>query len=85
MGLKSLHKQGLSKPEFHGDLLYEFRKKNVGRNDFSDHLRTIIIRQMNVMQLTAWLVVNRITVDNVAVLFNCMQAGRVSDLMKAPA
>ena len=42
MGLKSLLKQGLSKPEFHGDLVY--KKKIVGRNDFSDQFRKIIIR-----------------------------------------
>ena len=33
VGLKSLLKQGLSKPEFCDDLVYKFRK-NVGRNDF---------------------------------------------------
>ena len=35
-GLKSLLKQGLSEPEFYGDLVYKF-KKIVGRADFSDH------------------------------------------------
>ena len=42
-GLKSLLKQGLSELEFYGDLVYKF-KKIVGRNDFSDQFRKIIIR-----------------------------------------
>ena len=40
---------------------------------------------MNAMQQTACLVVNPITVNNFAALFNCMPAGQTSDLMKAPA
>ena len=42
-GLKSLLKQGLSKPEVYGDLVYKF-KKTVGRNDFSDQFRKTNIR-----------------------------------------
>ena len=55
MGLKSLLKQGLLEPEFYGDLVYKF-KKIVGRNDFSDQFRKIIIHykrigyNMNVMR-----------------------------------
>ena len=41
--LKSLLKQGLSEPEFNGDMVYKF-KKIVGRKDFSDQFRKIIIR-----------------------------------------
>ena len=33
----------LSEPEFYGDLVYKF-KKSIGRNDFSDQFRKIIIR-----------------------------------------
>ena len=90
MGLKSRLKQGLSELEFYGDLVYKFRKI-VGRNDFSDQFRKIIIRykrigyNMNVMRQTACLVVNPITVDNFADLFNCTPVGRASDLMMAPA
>ena len=40
---------------------------------------------MNVMRHTACNVVNPIMVDNVAALFNCTPAGRVSDSMMAPA
>ena len=33
VGLKTLLLQGLSEPEFHGDLVYKFRKM-IGKNDF---------------------------------------------------
>ena len=88
--LKSLLKQGLSVPDFYGDLVYKFRKI-VGRNDFSDQFKKIIIRSKrigynrNVMRQTACMVVNPIAVNNVAALFNCTPAGRASDLMMAPA
>ena len=39
----SLFKQCLSEPEFYGDLANKFRKI-VGRHDFSDQFRKIIIR-----------------------------------------
>ena len=42
VGLKILLHQGLSEPEFYGDLVYEF-KKLVGRADFSDQFRKIIV------------------------------------------
>ena len=90
MGLKSLHKQGLSELEFYGDLVYKFNKV-VGWNDFSDQFRKITIRykrigyNINVMRQTACLVVNPITVNNFAYLFNCKPVDRASDLMMAPA
>ena len=42
VGLKTLLHQGLSEPEFYGDLVYKF-KKNVGRSsvDFSDHFNKL--------------------------------------------
>ena len=89
-GLKSLLKQGLSELEFYGDLVYKL-KKTVGRIDFADQLRKIIIRykrigyNMNVMRQTACLVVNPITVNNCADLFNYEPVGRASGLMMAPA
>ena len=46
-GLKSLLHQGLSKPEFYSDLVYKF-KKMMGRTDFSDQFRKIIIRQKRI-------------------------------------
>ena len=38
VGLKFLLHQGLSEPEFYGDLVYKF-KKIKGRTDFSDQFR----------------------------------------------
>ena len=78
--LKSLLKQGLSEPEFYGDLVYKF-KKIVGRNDFSDQFKKITIRykrigyNMNVMRQTACLVVNPITANSFAYLFICTPLG----------
>ena len=42
VGLISLLHQGLSEPEFYGDLVYKF-KKIMGRTHFSDQFRKIII------------------------------------------
>ena len=47
VGLKSLLHQGLSEPEFYGDLVYKF-KKIMGRADFSDQFRKIIIRHKRI-------------------------------------
>ena len=43
VGLKTRLHQGLSEPEFYGDLVYKL-KKIVGRADFSDQFKTIIVR-----------------------------------------
>ena len=43
VGLKTLLLQGLSEPEFYGDLVYTFRKI-IGKNDFPYHFRKIIVR-----------------------------------------
>ena len=43
IGLKSLLHQGLSEPEFYGDLVYTFKKIR-GMTDFSDQFRKIIMR-----------------------------------------
>ena len=89
VGLKTLLHQGLSEPEFYGDLVYKF-KKIVGRADFSDQFRKIIVRNKrigynrNIMRQSACLVFNPITVNNFASLFNCTPVGRVSDSMMAP-
>ena len=40
---------------------------------------------MNIMRQIAYLVVNSVTVNNFAALFNCTTAGRASRLMTAPA
>ena len=89
VGLISLLKHGLSEPEFNGDLVYKFRKI-VGRKDFHDQFRKLIIRykrtgyNINFMRQTACLVVNPFTVNNFAALLNCTPVVRASDLMKAP-
>ena len=43
VGLKSLLQQGLSEPEFYGDLVYKFRKI-YACNDFSTQFRKILLR-----------------------------------------
>ena len=81
--------QGLSEPEFYGDLVYKL-KKIVGRADFSDQFRKIIVRykrigyNINIMRQSAYLVFNPITVNNFASLFNCTPVGRASDSVMAP-
>ena len=63
VGLKTLLLQGLSEPEFYGDLVYKFRKI-IGKNDFLTI--KIIVGYKNigynihVLRQTACLVVNPI-------------------------
>ena len=84
VGLKTRLHQGLSEPEFYGDLVYKF-KKIVGRADFSYQFRKIIVRykrigyNINIMRQSACLVFNPITVNKFASLFNCTPVGRASD------
>ena len=86
VGLKSLLRQGLSEPDFYGDLVYKL-KKIVGSNNFSAQFIKIISHykkigyNINVLQQTACLVVIPITVGNFAFLFNCTPVGRTSDSM----
>ena len=87
-GLRSLLQKCLSETESYGDLVYKFRK-NVGKIEFSDQLKNImrykrIGYHVDVMRQSACLVVNPITVNNFAVLFNCIPVGRGSDSMIAP-
>ena len=89
VGLKCILHQGLSEPEFYGDLLYKF-KKIMGRTNFSDQFRKIMIRHkrigydLNDMRHCACLVINTITVDYFVALFNCTPVERASDSMMAP-
>ena len=75
-GLKSLLRQGLSETEFYGDLVDRL-KKIVGSHTFSAQFIKMISHykkigyNINVLQQTACLVVNPITVGNFAFLFNC--------------
>ena len=62
----------------------------MGRTDFSDQFRKIIIRHkrigydLNVLRQSACLVINPNTVDNFDTLFNCTPVDRASDSMMAP-
>ena len=69
-------------------LVYKFKKIR-GMTDFPDQFRKIIMRykrigyNLNVMQQSACLVINPITVDGYAALFNCTPVDRASDSMMA--
>ena len=81
----SLLRQGLSEPDFYGDLVYKL-KKIVGSNNFSAQFIKIISHykkigyNINVLQQTACLVVNPITVGNFAFLLNCTPWVRLQTL-----
>ena len=79
VGLKSLLRQGLSKPDFYGDFVYKL-KKIVGSNNSAQFIKIIshykkIGYNIKVLQTTC-LVVIPITVGNFAFLFNCTPVGR---------
>ena len=86
---KFLLRQGLSKPDFYGDLVYKL-KEIVDSNNFSAQFIKIISHykkigyNINVLQQTVCLVVNPIKVGNFAFLFNCTPVGRTSDSMMVP-
>ena len=86
VGLKSLLCEGLLEHKFYGDLVYKL-KKLVGSNIFSAQFIKIISHykkigyNINLLQQTACLMVNPITVGNFAFLFNCTSSGRTSDPM----
>ena len=89
VALNSLLRQGLSEPDFYGDLVYKL-KKIVGSNNFSaqfikkiSHYKKIGYN-INVLQQTACLVVNPIMVGNFVFLFDCTPVGRTSDSMMVP-
>ena len=88
-GLRSLLQQGLSEPEFYGDFVFEFRKI-VGKTEFPDQFKKIIMQynrigyNVDVVRQSACLVVNPITVNTFAILFDCTPVGRGSDSMIAP-
>ena len=64
--------------------------KIMSRTDFSDQFRKIIIHlkrigyDLKIMRHSACLVINPISVDNFAALFNCTSVDRASDSMMAP-
>ena len=89
VGLGTLLNEGLSEPEFYGDLVYKFGKL-IGSNDFSFQFGKFITRyrrigyDLNVMRQSACLFFGPIMVDNYAAFFNCAPVGRASDSMMAP-
>ena len=90
VGLKSLLHQGLSEPEFYGDLVYKFKKIR-GMTDFSDQVKKEnynalkrIGYNLNVMLQSACLVISPITVDGYATLLNCTPVDRASDSLMVP-
>ena len=88
IGLKTLLQQGISEPIFYGDLVYKF-KRIFGKPNFSDQFKKIVKRYIrvgynfNVMQQSACLVLNPITVYSHGFLFNCKTVGQASDSMTA--
>ena len=71
ISLKTLLQQGISEPEFYGDLVYRFRKI-VGKSNFSEQFRKLINRYKrigyspDIVRQTACLIVNPIIVDGYA-------------------
>ena len=68
VGLKTLLQQGISEPEFYGDLVYRFRKI-MGKSNFSEQFRKLFNRykrigySLDIMRHTACLVINPSIVD----------------------
>ena len=88
VSLRKFLQQGISEPEFYGDLVYRIRKI-VGKSNFAEQFRNLINRYKRIgynpyiMRQTACLVVNSITVDSYALLFNCTTVVRASASMTA--
>ena len=79
VSLKTLLQQGVSEPEFYGNLVYRF-SKTVGKSNFSQQFRKLINcykrigYSLDIMRQTVCLVVNPVIVDGYASLFNCTTA-----------
>ena len=88
IGLKTLLQQGISEPIFYCDLVCKF-KRIVGKPNFSDQLKNIVKRyirvgyNLDIMQQTARLVLNPITVYSYGFISNCTTVGQASDNMTA--
>ena len=88
MSLKKLLQQGISNPEFYGDLVYKF-KKFIGNTNFSDLFKRIVNR------LKSRAYFRRYTADCIFSFFNliiclkamlhfcCLAVVHASDLMTA--
>ena len=88
IGLHQLLLQGVSQPEFFGDIIYRFRKIK-GQPNFTEKLHKIIKRYKSkgynlfAIKQSACVVFDPITVKHHASLFNCTPVGRGSDSMMA--
>ena len=88
IGLKTLLQQGISEPIFYGDLVYKF-KRIVGKPNFSDQFKKIVKRyirvgyNLDIMQQSACLVLNPITVYIYGFLFNCTTMDQAPGSMTA--
>ena len=86
--METLLQQGISEPEFYGDLVFRFRKF-VGKSNFSEQFRKLINRykrfgySLDIMRQPACPAINPIIVDGYASLFNCTMAVRASGSMTA--
>ena len=58
VSLKTLLQQGISEPEFYGDLVYRFRKI-VGKSNFSEQFRKLINRYIKELAI-AWILCGRL-------------------------
>ena len=88
--LKKLIQQGISNPEFYGNLTLVYKvKKIIGNPNFSDHFKRIVNRfkragyTLDIMQQTACQVFKPIMVEDYAVLFSCMAVVQASDSVTA--
>ena len=80
--------RGLAEPDLYGDLVNKLRKMLVGLIFLISSEKDIMRykhngNEINVMRQSACLVINPVTVDSVASLFNCTPVGRASDQHKA--
>ena len=88
IGLKPLLPQGRSVPIFYGDLVLKF-KIIEGRPNLSDQFKKFIKRyikvgySLDVMQQSACLVLNPITVSSYGSLFHCTTVGQASGSITA--
>ena len=78
--------QGISNPEFYGNLVYKF-KKIIGNPNFSDLFKRIVNQfrraeyTLDIMRQTACLVFNPIMVGGYAALFSCTAVVHASESM----
>ena len=73
-------RQGLSEPDFYGDLVYKLKNIMAFMKFLAQFIKKYHYKKIgyiiNVLQQTACLVVILITVGNFAFLFTCTQVGR---------